>query len=155
MIAASSGRSSSTCGALCLAAARLLLWHWLQPVVYFMVLGCHWAELDAVQRGFGAAVAVREVLYVAATLLGLCANPAFLLVDVGASVRDTGRSGAQGGWPFLALYALAPEKYVLMAALGGGGLDLDGMADMEDLDFGYICEVGSSPQAARGASPLP
>ena len=127
------------CGALCLAAARLLLWHWLQPVVYFMVLGCHWAELDAVQRGFGAAVAVREALYIAATLLGLCANPAFLLVDVGASVRVTGKSGAQGGWPFLALYALAPEKYVLMAALGNGGRNLRGMVLVEGLDFGAIC----------------
>jgi hypothetical protein len=129
------------CGALSLAAARLLLWHWLQPGLYFVVLGCYWVELDAAQRGFGAAVAVREALYIAATLLGLCANPAFLLVDVGASVRDTGRSGAKGGWPFLALYALAPEKYVLMAALGHGGLVLDGM-EVDDLEFGYICRHG-------------
>eukprot|EP01047_Picozoa_sp_COSAG01_P049751 COSAG01_NODE_4960_length_4589_cov_2.312249_5_plen_394_part_00 len=130
------------CGALGLAAARLLLWHWLPPVVYFMVLGCHWTELDAVQRGFGAAVAVREVLYIAATLLGLCANPAFLLVDVGASVRDTDQAGASGGWPFLALYALAPEKYVMMAAFGRSGLKVAGLQEVNGLDFGYFRNNG-------------
>jgi hypothetical protein len=73
--------------------------------------------LDNWQRGFGSAVAVREALYALTVLAALCGNPAFLLVDVGASVRDTGAGFfggygfvAVGGYGFLAAYVLAPEK---------------------------------------------
>ena len=59
------------------------------------------------------------------TLVALCANPSFLLVDVAASVRDD--TGVLGGYGFLALYVLAPEKFVARAAFGMGGLGKDGL----------------------------
>ena len=31
------------------AAVRLLLWHWLQPALYFAALGCYWDEIDGWQ----------------------------------------------------------------------------------------------------------
>jgi len=54
----------------------------------------------------------------------VCANPSFLLVDVAASVRDTANAAA-GGYSFLAVYVLAPEKFVAVAAFDEGGLDND------------------------------
>ena len=46
----------------------------------------------------------------------------FLLVDVGASVRDTDGEAFEHGYGFLAMYVLAPEKFVAMAAYDEGGL---------------------------------
>ena len=65
--------------------------------------------LEPVQRWLGGFVLLREALYLLA--VGACAwvNPAFLLVDVAASVRD---EGGGGGYGFLAMYVVAPEKYV-------------------------------------------
>jgi|EP01047_Picozoa_sp_COSAG01_P005656 hypothetical protein len=102
------------------AAVRLLLWHWLQPALYFAVLGCYWGEIDRWQRRFGVAVAVREAMYFATTLLALRLNPAFLLVDVPASVRN------DETYTFLAMYVLAPEKFVASAVFSNGGLGCSG-----------------------------
>ena len=90
-----------------------------------MVFSAYWAGLDGWQKGFGAAVAVREALYVLATLVGLAYNPAFLLVDVGATVRDKEWMSSAGhlrggGYVFLGMYVLAPEKFVAFATLGAG-----------------------------------
>jgi hypothetical protein len=74
-------------------------------VLYFTVFGCYWGELDDWQKLFGGAVAVREALYALSVLAALCGNPDFLLVDVGASVRDTDAGGVLGGYGFLALYS--------------------------------------------------
>jgi hypothetical protein len=148
---AANGQSSFSAAAA--AATKLLLWHWLQPALYFTVFNCYWAELDGWQQGFGAAVAVREALYVLTTLAGVAYNPAFLLVDVGATVRDKDADNinigyvigyvggvyvyprkTRGGYVFLGLYVLAPEKFVAQAAFGKGG------ADKEDLY--YLLVVG-------------
>ena len=59
--------------------------------------------MDKWQIFFGAAVAVREALYLLTTLAGLAYNPAFLLVDVAASVRDKKSGGITGGYTFLAM----------------------------------------------------
>ena len=99
-----------------------------------MVFGAYWAGLDGWQKGFGAAVAVREALYVLATLVGLAYNPAFLLVDVGASVRD--KDGDFPGYVFLGLYVLAPEKFVAVAAFFEGGADKEGLGVL--LAFGGV-----------------
>ena len=64
---------------------------------------------------------MREALYLLTTLVALKHNPAFLLVDVGATVRYKGKVGGSG-YSFLALYVLAPEKFVAVAALHEGGL---------------------------------
>jgi hypothetical protein len=83
------------------------------------------------------AVAVREAGYVLATLVGLYANPAFLLVSVGASfhVVVLPRYDWFHGGSFLAMYALAPEKFVIMAAVIGG-MDNDDAA-------AYLCLAGT------------
>ena len=69
-------------------------------------------------------MAAREALYALTVLAALCGNPAFLLVDVGASVRDTDAEHGEGGYAFLAMYVLAPEKLAAVAAFGGGGCGL-------------------------------
>ena len=68
---------------------------------------------------------MREALYLLSVLACTWANPAFLLVDVGASVRDTvGAVKGYGGYVFLAMYVLAPEKFVASAAFEGGHIYL-------------------------------
>ena len=125
----------SPLGAAAAAAARLLLWHWLQPALYFAVFGAYWPELNGWQRGFGGAVAAREALYFLTTAAALHYNPAFLLVDVAATVRDK-EAGENywghaapcvcGGYAFLAMYVLAPEKFVALAlGLGRGSWSAD------------------------------
>jgi hypothetical protein len=113
----------SPAGGTLTAAGRLLFWHWLQPALYWAVFACFYDQIDGAQRGFGWAVAVREALYLLTTLAALYANPAFLLVDVGASVRDTKGEVVTRGYAFLAMYVLAPEKFVAFAAYDTGGLD--------------------------------
>jgi hypothetical protein len=122
--AAVAANDQSPCGATTTAAARLLLWHWLQPALYYAVFLSYWAELDDWQRGFGSAVAAREALYALTVLAALCGNPAFLLVDVGASVRDTDAEHGEGGYAFLAMYVLAPDKLAAAAAFSEGGCGL-------------------------------
>ena len=46
------------------AAARLVLWHWLQPLLYFLVYYSFYGQLDAGQKLFGAGVALREAMSV-------------------------------------------------------------------------------------------
>ena len=111
----------SQCGALLEAAAKLLGWHWLQPSLYWALLAMHWGDIDAAQRVFGVGVAVREALYFLSTCVCLWTNPAFLLVDIGATVRSdemVTRNPAGSGYPFLLLYVVAPEKFVAMALFG-------------------------------------
>jgi hypothetical protein len=97
--------------ALVLGTMRLLFWHLLQPLVYFYVLWLHYADFDSLQRGFGVAVGVREAGYLLTTLLCACANPAFLLVNVGTSVRSKEKYDVR----FLLVYVFAPEKFVVSA----------------------------------------
>ena len=42
-------------------------------------------------------------------------------------MRDTGSDSTERGYGFLALYVLAPEKFVAMAAFLHGGLDKQGL----------------------------
>ena len=100
-----------------------------QPVGYFVVYGCAVSagEIDGLQRCLGGFVLLREALYVLAVVACAWVNPAFLLVDVAASVRDEGAEDLDKGYAFLAMYVVAPEKYVAMALFGEGGL---GMLDV-------------------------
>ena len=70
----------------------------------------------------------------------MCANPSFLLVDVAATVRDTGFESFYCGYGFLALYVLAPEKFVAMAAFGRGDMFALSVAGGVLLD---LCGVGA------------
>lgn len=112
-------------GATVRGAGRFLLWHVAQPAGYFAVYGCAVSagELDDTQLGLGFAVAWREALYLLTVLACVVVNPAFLLVDVGASVRDTGGGDPlYRGYSFLAIYVLAPEMFVAFALSGQRGL---------------------------------
>eukprot|EP01045_Picozoa_sp_COSAG04_P028832 COSAG04_NODE_4580_length_2005_cov_2.719307_1_plen_386_part_00 len=144
-------------GALWRGAARFLLWHVAQPAGYFAVYGCAVSagEVDGLQTWLGGFVAAREALYLLTVLVCVVVNPAFLLVDVGASVHDTSGENEQRGYGFLALYVLAPEKFVALAAdrgdesnlflcalLGGALLDLCGVAAL-----GAGLGAGSLPPA--------
>ena len=119
----------SAFGAVARGSGRFLLWHVAQPIGYLAVYGCalakgdfdgQGAELDGLQQQLGGIVAVRELLYLVLLVVAVCVKPAFLLVDVGASVRDEGNL-VDSGYGFLALYVLAPEKFVVFGLLAPGG----------------------------------
>ena len=68
-------------------AVGLLFWHWIQPVTYFVVLAIFSREIDDVQYVLGCLVAVREAIYLISSIACLWLCPAYLLVDVYASVH--------------------------------------------------------------------
>ena len=79
----------SRCGAYSAALKRFLFWHMIQPVMYWFVLWvAYWGQLSWTQRILGLLVLSREALYVLLLLVALAINPAFLLVDVPASVKS-------------------------------------------------------------------
>ena len=82
-------------------------------------------------------VAAWAVVDILASYAALAYNPAFLLVDVWGSIRDTTRGGNQlnlRGYTFLGLYVLWPQGFATVAAFGQGG------ADMEEI-VGLLCLV--------------
>jgi hypothetical protein len=101
---------------------RLIFWHLIQPPLYFLVFVACADLIDPLQLGLGIAVGVREAIYFLGTLACCWANPAFLLVDVGASVRLEDSEMIWGGYWFLIMYVLAPEKYVGLSLFSDGGL---------------------------------
>lgn len=98
-------------------ALRLVFWHWMQPVIYFIVLGNYWEIISPWQQRFGALVAVREVLYLLSTVVALCANPFYLQVDLVVTLK-------YDGLIMFLLYLMAPEVFVWTALAGPGGFDL-------------------------------
>jgi hypothetical protein len=63
-------------------------------------------------------------------------NPAFLLVDVGASMRQLPDEGTcESGYTFLVMYVMAPEKFVFLALLEGG---------LQMTECAYILLIGST-----------
>ena len=65
------------------AMAKLVLWHWSQPVVYLCMLlpyRCVVAGFGVWQQRFAAIVAAREVLYLGSTVLAAWQCPVFLLM---------------------------------------------------------------------------
>ena len=117
--------------ALALAGFRAIFWHYLQPVFTAYFICFYWNTLmqfaDDMHLLIAAvqyAVLVREGLYISFVTVCIFVNPAFLLVDVSASVNDKLSPGIEGGWQFFLLYVFAPEKFVALAALSKGGLSL-------------------------------
>lgn len=103
------------------AVCKLLGWHWLQPALYCALLALNWPEIDKAQKVFGTCVAVREALYFLSTCLCMWTNPAFLLVDIGATVRSDKTYSSLpvlSGYRFLLMYVVAPEKFVSLAYFG-------------------------------------
>eukprot|EP01043_Picozoa_sp_COSAG02_P055664 COSAG02_NODE_6492_length_3539_cov_1.962209_2_plen_658_part_00 len=105
------------------AALRLFAWHLLQPALYFYVFVDALSGLDEIQRVLGALVGVREGAYALSVLACVVVNPAFLLVDVGATVRERFLPWSSG-YRWLVVYVVAPEKFVMWALTSEGGLDL-------------------------------
>eukprot|EP01046_Picozoa_sp_COSAG06_P029357 COSAG06_NODE_2714_length_6403_cov_23.366593_4_plen_542_part_00 len=118
--AACDGNDYSYLGAFVRGLFKLLFWHTLQVGLYLYVFLDAIPKLELAQRVLGCCVLAREMLYLLAIVACVAVNPAFLLVDVGASFRD---QGVNGGSSFLYCYVLAPEKYMAFALLGEGGLD--------------------------------
>ena len=94
------------------AAARLCLWHLLQPTVYLTALSIYWPDIGPWSRSLGWWVGVREVGYLLTCLRALWHQPAHLFVDVGATLR----LGDDNAGFFVLTYALFPEKFLLGVA---------------------------------------
>jgi hypothetical protein len=138
------GVCTGSCAGL-VACLRLIAWHLLTPIVFLLFLGLLHGDIDMYQRIFAALVGVRMLVSIVFTLICTKVNPAFLLVDVAASVkqRDTIPQW-DGGETFLCVYLFAPEKYVMFALFDSGGLDLhDSLISMAfasmAVDSEYIC----------------
>lgn len=106
----------SHCSALGKAILRLSFWHVAQPVTYFVVLAVNALYIDGLQLWLGLAVGIREVIYLAATLLAAVVHPAFLAIDVAATVRQLPNVHGNyfgRGLPFFSLYVASPDKFVV------------------------------------------
>jgi hypothetical protein len=129
-------------------ALMRLLRHLGYPAAIWFVLV---ANRDVVPVLVFALLSVRQGLHILVVLLCACVNPAFLLVDVGASMRDRGDS--LGGYSFLAMYVVAPEKFVALALLGEkGGLNIsDGQALLccALLDLCWVAALGAGLSAGN------
>ena len=101
------------CTAFTVSMVRLLFWHWMQPFLYFWVVYAYWDLLDKGQQVLALIVAGREVIYFVLTLIGLCVNRVYLLVDLRASWKEEKLN--------LGLYVLAPEKYVYSTVVKSEG----------------------------------
>jgi hypothetical protein len=122
--------------AYCIAGARLAFWHWLQPVLYFVVFACETDDIDDLQKWLGKAVWVREFLYLFETIMCVFVNPDFLMIDVMACKNDPGNQSRRlapsfqehlsgklmTGWGFVMMYVLSPEKFVVWATFDKGGV---------------------------------
>ena len=110
-------------------AARLVLWHLLQPSVYLVALGVYWPDLGWWSRLLGGIVGAREAAYVALCLVGLWANPAYLLVDDSDEMADGVLElldELEEFWPVFGALKVRCEEVVafwklVVAASGGGG----------------------------------
>ena len=100
-----------------LAVAKLVLWHWSQPVAYVWLLWnyrCYVAKLGETQQYLAAAVvATREVIYLASTLLAAQFCPVFMLLDL-KTVWNEAVSPLQAVTR-IAMYVLCPHTYVALA----------------------------------------
>ncbi len=118
------------------AAARMLC-HLAQPVLYVLVFslatpdgdGGDSDRLQGLSLVCGWCVALREAAYLVATLGCALKNPAFLLINVPATVNGKDDDDSLcSGMTFLMAYVCSPQSFVLKVLCGKGGLDLDNEA---------------------------
>ena len=100
-------------------AARLLLWYLAQPLSVFVVFQASAPQLTCVQWWLGACICFREVLHLVSLVLAGLTKPAFLLLDVPASVRqersnDEEIPGFTTGRTILALHTISPEMFLAL-----------------------------------------
>lgn len=89
--------------ALVVSAARVLLWHWLQPALYFVIFYAYSDLLNTAELYFGLAVAVRELLYFIAVLVGIFHRPGIFLY---APIENIDLHNF--------LYIVMPEKFIIV-----------------------------------------
>ena len=99
------------------AVAKLVLWHWLQPLAYLIVLCsnvCYTGFSSHAKLGYLAVLAVliaaREVLYLLSTVAAVVSCPVFLLIDPVTILRSD--ESAPNKTIRLASYVLAPHNFV-------------------------------------------
>eukprot|EP01043_Picozoa_sp_COSAG02_P047450 COSAG02_NODE_4550_length_5224_cov_94.387512_2_plen_357_part_00 len=109
----------SPCQAAGRGALTLLGWHLLQPALYFYVFVGAFSDLDTAQQVLGSLVGFREGVYAVSVVACVVVNPAFLLVDMGATVREQADWVTQVGQ-----YVAAPEKFVVRVLTQKGGLGM-------------------------------
>ena len=98
--------------AIAVGAAKLLLWHWSQPLTYVWVFTVYFCELDPTQQALGTLVAVRELLYLLSTLFATATCPVYLLLDL-VTVWNEAENNLQRGTR-IAAYVLTPHNYVAL-----------------------------------------
>jgi hypothetical protein len=99
--------------AIAAAAAKLLLWHWSQPLAYLWVfLFVYYCELSFTQQILGSVVALREIVYMLTTIVAAVCCPAYLLLDIG-SVWTQAKTRLERGTR-MAMYILTPHNYVAL-----------------------------------------
>jgi hypothetical protein len=110
----------SWCAAVIAVPVRLA-WHIGQPLAIWLSM---FEYRDEVPDIMFVLLSVRQGLHVLCVLLCTCVNPAYLLVDICASVGKQadhygrGYAHPERGCTFLAMYVLAPDKFVAMALFG-------------------------------------
>ena len=132
-------------------AARLVLWHLLQPSVYLVALGVYWPDLGWWSRLLGGIVGAREAAYVALCLVGLWVHPAYLLVDVRATLRRDGETALVR----VLVYVLSPEKFVLTAVGQGVGSDALKVVAGLGVPLLDLCAIAALVVAIVPAEPFP
>ena len=104
--------------ALLVSFTRLVFWHWMQPMMYFWALYAGWGHIGDEEKMFARGVALREGIYLLLTLVALCVNPSYLLVDLRSSWRET-RTAHPNAKSDVITYVFAPERYVAGAIAKG------------------------------------
>lgn len=92
--------------AVAVCVVRLLLCHWLQIILYWLVLWSFSEDIGEWQFRLGFCVGMREGIYFVLTNVGLATCPAYLLF-----------SPARAEWPQLITYIVAPEKWLCIVCM--------------------------------------
>lgn len=102
---------TTTLGPMCAAALRLLLWHLLQPFMFYVSYTIYFPQLDGVEQLLFYTVAVREGLYVLVIVLTLLLGPVVFLWrhKDAANQRDEDAGTCSNNF----VYIFAPEKFLL------------------------------------------
>eukprot|EP01046_Picozoa_sp_COSAG06_P020713 COSAG06_NODE_1526_length_9195_cov_12.000330_3_plen_1584_part_00 len=106
-------RGLSTRQALAMVTAKLLLWHWSQPLAYLWILGIYKCDLnDATTQNLAVVVAAREVVYFLLTLLATTQCPVFLMLDPFTAWNEANTRLVRS--LRVAAYVLTPHNYVAL-----------------------------------------
>ena len=128
---ARAAKGMSQCGAVVRAAGRLVFWHVIQPLLYFIVFAMCSPELFGLQYWLGFLVGIREAAYLLLTLVCVGVNPAFLIVDVGASVKGVGGAGIHLG-------AAEQRRRLALETVKENGMALGRQSEEQKNDRGVV-----------------